>query len=65
MTKDELLQLEGSPPARMPDGEMGILIKWPTSEQGECGFQVPGEEDIRWYKPDRVYDAGDGALIVR
>lgn len=64
MTRDELLKLTGAPPAFLPDGKMGLLIRWPTSDDGECGFQVPGEENIRWYTLDRVSDSGNGALVV-
>lgn len=65
MTRDEILRLKGEPPARMPDGKMGLLIQWPRTDDGECGFQVPGEATIRWYKLAHVHDAGNGALIVQ
>jgi hypothetical protein len=64
MDRDDLMKLDGSPPAVMPDGRMALLIRWPTAHNTECGFQVPGESDIRWYDLDRVRDAGDGALVV-
>lgn len=64
MTLGELRRLEGSPPAVLPDGRMALLIRWPRSAEDLCGFQVPGDDDIRWYPLDRVSDAGNGALTV-
>jgi hypothetical protein len=64
MKLDELLRLEGSPPAILPDGRMALLIRWPKSSDDKCGFQVPGEDDICWYELDSGLNAGNGSLIV-
>lgn len=62
MTYDELMKMlegERNLPARLVDGSFALLIRW---DRNEAGFQVPGEEDIRWIPLARIVDLGNGAL---
>lgn len=62
MTYDELMKMlasERNLPARLVDGSFALLIRW---DRNEAGFQVPGEEDMRWVALTRLADLGNGAL---
>ena len=54
-------------PCRMRDGRVALLITGPRDEDvrnrnWKFGFQVPGENDIRWRQPEQI-ELRNNALI--
>jgi hypothetical protein len=65
MTNEEILDLPGANvPALLADGRMGMLVRYPGPD-GQCGFQVPGEEEIRWVHASDLEASSMGALRQR
>jgi hypothetical protein len=44
------------------DGKIGMIIRVPIESCKEYGVQVPGEENIRWIKQDKIIDS-NGFII--
>jgi hypothetical protein len=52
----------------MVDGKYALLIRGPSDEQvrrddWRFGFQVHGEDDIRWLQPEQL--KRDGAALIQ
>lgn len=60
MTFDEVYAL-GKMPVALSDGKMGSILVYTI--QGDVGVQLPGDDDIRWLRPEELVNMGDGALI--
>lgn len=50
-------------PVRLADGRFGLFLISANAE-GECGIQVPGEEEHRWIPPDRLRVEGGGIIEI-
>lgn len=61
MTFDELEQCKNNTPIRTVDNKFGLLIRW---DKDRAGFQIAGEENIRWINHDNLIKEGD-ALVER
>lgn len=54
-------------PCLMSDGKVGLLIRGPTDFQvargdWRFGFQVPGEDDVRWRDAGQIKIEGRGLI---
>lgn len=65
MTKEELYELDSHTPVLCRDGRFGLLIQYPSKASGDCGIQVPGEENIRWIHRDSLTKRGGGLVEVQ
>ena len=48
VTIDRLLSMSGMPPVILKDGNLGLLLIYPTKEDPQVGIQVYGEPVHRW-----------------
>lgn len=64
MTPEQAFKLGNQPIALCADGRMAMMICWPRDD-GLCGLQVHGEEDIRWVHCDDLEVSAEGALKQR